>query len=64
MVVGMQSSAVAASLPEIARHTGRGIAGSPWIRFMYTSVLSSSMIGLRLSGDAQGAVLLIQSSSR
>jgi MFS family permease len=54
MVVGMQASAVAASLPEIARHTGMGMARSPWVLVIYTLVLSSSMISLGRLGDAVG----------
>jgi hypothetical protein len=46
MVVGIQSSAVDASLPEIARHTGIGMARSLWILVICTLVLSSSMISL------------------
>jgi MFS family permease len=54
MVVAMQASAVAASLPEIARHTGMGLDRSPWILVIYTLVLSSSMISLGRLGDAVG----------
>jgi MFS family permease len=54
MVVGMQASAVAASLPEIARQTGMGMARLPWILVIYTLVLSSGMISLGRLGDAVG----------
>ncbi len=54
MAVGMQASAVAASLPEIARYTGMGMARSPWILVIYTLVLTSGMISLGRLGDAVG----------
>jgi MFS family permease len=54
MVVGMQASAVAASLPQIARHTGMSITQSQWILVTYTLVLSSGMISLGRLGDAVG----------
>jgi hypothetical protein len=61
MPVGMQASAVAASLPEIARHTGMGMARSPWVLVIYTLVLS----GVVQSGGApERAALLIQPSNR